>query len=323
MPLTGESVEKSLRKTGGTPFCADAVRCTLDEGLMLPSAALNALRRSGLDALYEARAAVPERKIFAPQLDEDGDPRRETPKLCVRFASAEQFFDDPSIAFYSLPIDALLRHPETISDRAIGEIPILIYPDEEPKTAETLRALKANGLTYVLCENIGAILLAKAAGLVPVGGFGLNVTNSDAVRAYADMGLKALFASFELSAPKIRDLRAGIPLGMIVAGRLPLMQLRACPARTDKGCADCDGHPLLNDRKGATFPIACRERRYSTLYNSVPLYLCDKPLPPIDFYAVYCTAESKEEAAALIRSAAAHAPYPHPYTTGLAFRKLL
>ena len=321
--LSEGSVIKSLSKTGGTPFSAESIKCEIGEGLMLPTSALNALRRNGLDALYEARAAAPARTIREPDLTLAGRPRNASPKLCVRFASFEQFSDDPSIAWYSLPVDALSAHPECISERAVGEIPILIYPDEEPRVAETLRALKERGLVYALAENVGAIRMAKEAGLIPVGGYGLNVTNSDAIEAYREMGVAAQFVSFELSAPKMRDLRSDLPLGMIVAGRLPLMQLRSCPARTDKGCANCDGRPVVTDRKGATFPLICRERRYSTLLNSVPLYLCDKQLPPLDFYAVWLTIETKDEAAALIRSAIAGDPPKVPHTTGLAFRKLL
>ena len=321
--LTEESVRKSLCKTGGTPFFAESVRCEIGEGLMLPASALNALRRNALDALYEARAAAPERTVNDPDLTLAAKTRNAVPKLCVRFASYAQFIDEPTIAWYSLPVDALLAHPECISDRAVGEIPILVYPDEEPRMAEKLTELKARGLVYALTENIGAIRMAREAGLIPVGGYGLNVTNSDAIEAYRNMGVAAQFVSFELSAPKIRDLRSDMPLGMIVAGRLPLMQLRACPARTDQGCANCGGRPTVTDRKGATFPLVCRERRYSTLLNSVPLYLCDKQLPPLDFYAVCLTVETKEEAAALIRSAIAGDPPEMPHTTGLAFRKLL
>ena len=322
-PLTEESVQKNLRKTGGTPFSVDALESEIGENLMLPASALNALRRNALAALYEARAAAPDRTIETPDLSIAGKPRTAEPKLCVRFASAEQFTDDPSIAYYSFPIDVLSAHPEWITDRAVGEIPILVYPNEEPRISETLRILKDRGLVYALAENIGAVRMAKEAGLTPIGGFGLNVTNSDAIEAYRAMGVAAQIVSFELSAPKIRDLKSALPLGMIVAGRLPLMQLRSCPARSDKGCAHCEGRPVVTDRKGAAFPLVCRERRYSTLLNSVPLYLCDKQLPPLDFYAVYLTIESGEEARSLIRSAAAGDPPETPHTTGLAFRKLL
>ena len=322
-PLHTDSVERSLRKTGGTPFSVESFTCELDDGLMLPSSALNAMRRDALDALYAARAAVPDRTIRAADLCVSGTKRTASPKTVVRFASTEQFFDDPRIAFYSLPIDSLAAHPEYICDRAVGEIPILIYPGEEEKTAETLRSLKARGLRLALAENIGAIRMAKEAGLIPVGGYGLNVTNSDAIEAYREMGLAALFVSFELSAPKARDLFSALPLGMIVAGRLPLMQLRSCPARTDQGCGACNGRPCVTDRKGAAFPILCRDRRYSTLFNSVPLYLPDRELPPLDYCAVYLTVETGDEAGSLIRSAIDRKPPAFPHTTGLAFRKLL
>lgn len=323
MALRAESVEKSLRKTGGTPFAVESVTCDLEDGLMLPSSALNALRRSGLEALYDARAALPKRTIQKPDLSLPGSRRNGKTKLCVRFASFEQFFQDPQIAYYSLPVNVLLQHPECISDRAAGEIPVLIYPDEEPRTAETLKRLKECGLRFALCENIGAIRMAKDAGLTPIGGYGLNVTNSDAVDTYRKMGVCAQFVSFELSAAKTRDLLSMIPLGMLTAGRLPLMQLRSCPARTDKGCGACSGRPVLTDRRSARFPIVCRERRYSTLLNSVPLYICDKQLPPLDLEAVYLTIETKQEAESLIRAAAAKASPDFPHTTGLAFRKLL
>ncbi len=321
--LREESVQKSLLKTGGTPFCVTAFECELDDGLMLPASALNALRRSGLDALYAARAAVSHRTVSEPDFGIPGAVRNAEPKLCVRFSSFEQFTDRPSIAYYSLPADVLLAHPECTTERAVGEIPVLIYPDEEPRISETLRSLKERGLRYVLAESIGAIRMAREAGLLPVGGCMLNVCNSDAVDAYREAGVCAQFVSFELSAPKARDLKSTVPLGMIVAGRLPLMQLRSCPARTDRGCGDCSGHPVLTDRRDAAFPLICRERRYSTLLNSVPLYLCDKQLPPLDYYAVYLTIESREEAATLI-DAAIHRDAPaFSHTTGLAFRKLL
>ena len=323
VPLRAESVEKSLKKTGGTPFCVSSVSCELEEGLMLPASALNALRRKGLDALCEVRAATPDRVIHCADMQLKGEPRNAKPKLCVRFASYAQFTDDPDIARYSLPIDVLKTHPECITEKTVGEIPILVYPDEESRVAETLCTLREHGLRYALAENIGAIRMAKEEGLIPIGGYGLNVTNSDAIEAYREMGLSNLCVSFELSVPKIRDLKSTLPIGMIVAGRLPLMQLRSCPARTEKGCGTCDGRPTVTDRKGASFPLMCRERRYSTLLNSVPLYLCDKQLPPLDQYVIYLTTESKEKAGELIRLAKSRSSTKEPHTTGLAFRKLL
>ena len=323
LALDEEYVYRSISKTGGTPFYLDALHCEIESGLMLPASALNNLRRDALDALYRARADSVSYRVFEPDLSVAASVRMESPRICVRYASYRQWNDDPLIAYYSLPAEDLLAHPETVSECACVEIPALVYPNDEQKTAAQLERVRANGVRYALCENIGAIHLAKQAGLIPIGGYGLNVTNSDAIAAYADLGVVALIASFELSVPKIRDLRSSIPLGMIVSGRLPLMQLRSCPARSERGCGSCDGHPAVTDRKNAAFPLVCNGRGYSTMLNSVPLYIADKSLPPLAFYAVYLTVESQSEAQKSIRAAIDRAPAPGPHTTGLAFRNLL
>lgn len=322
-PLSEENVTKSLKKTGGTPFLPTEISVRLDDGLMLTASAINQLRRNALDALYERRAAGEPREVGKADLSIAAAPRKAEPKLCVRYASIDQWSDTDGIAFYSLPPKALLEHPERITDRAAAEVPALVYPQEEDEMQRLLCALRERGLQFAVAENIGAIRMIRNAGLTPVGGYGLNVTNSDAIAAYGALGIRAQFASFELTAAMQRDLLSALPLGMIVAGRLPLMQLRACPARSDRGCGACDGRPFVGDRKNAVFPLLCAERKFSTLLNSVPLYIADKPLPPLDFYAVYLTVETAEEADALIRAVRDRTPYAGAHTTGLAFRKLL
>ena len=290
---------------------------------MLSASSLNRLRRDALDALYEARAAIAPRAIKRPDLSVVGVQRRANPGLCVRFASFEQWKNLPEISFYSLPAKELLRHPECVTERAAAEVPALVYPEDEAAMTETLKSLKTAGVRYALAENIGALRMIRTAGLAPVGGYGLNATNSDAIEAYRELGVCALFASFELTVPMLRDLKSRIPLGMIAAGRLPLMQLRACPARSDQGCGSCDGHPFVGDRKNAVFPLVCAERKYSTLLNCVPLYVADRELPPLDYYAVYLTTETASEAEALVRKVSARESDASAHTAGLAFRKLL
>ena len=321
--LSEESVGKNLGKTGGTPFYIKHTSYKIDDRLMLPASAINSMRRDALDALYEARAGAVSYTVREADLALRDSKRRETPRVCVRYASFSQWREQTEIAWFSLPVAELIAHKETITDRTVAEIPALVYPHEESKVRDMLKELRDSGVRYALCENIGAILIAKNAGLIPIGGYGLNVTNSDAIDAYRALGAAAQFVSFELSAPKIRDLSSTIPLGMIVAGRLPLMQLRSCPARSERGCGACDGHPVLTDRKNAVFPLLCSNRGYSTMLNSVPLYLADKQLPSIDYYAVYLTTETAEQAQDLIRSVYRKEPYTGEHTTGLAFRNLL
>ena len=101
------------------------------------------------------------------------------------------------------------------------------------------------------------------------------------------------------------------------------MQFRACPARGEKGCGACSGRPELVDRKGVVFPMVCHDRRYTTLLNSVPLYLGDKALPPFDFVTLYFATEDKETCRRVCESfRRGEAPW-FDRTSGLAFRTLL
>ena len=100
-------------------------------------------------------------------------------------------------------------------------------------------------------------------------------------------------------------------------------QFRACPARSEKGCGGCEGRPELVDRKGVVFPMVCHDRRYTTLLNSVPLYLGDKAMPPFDFVTLYFTTEDRETCRRVYEGfRRGDAPW-FDRTSGLAFRTLL
>ena len=62
-PLTAEDLRARLGKTGGTVFEAGEIAVELDEGLSLPAAAVNALRRDALAALEDTRCAPSARRI--------------------------------------------------------------------------------------------------------------------------------------------------------------------------------------------------------------------------------------------------------------------
>ena len=50
-PTTPEMIEKSLRKTGGTPFYIENMRIEVQDGLMIPASVMNGMRRDALDLL--------------------------------------------------------------------------------------------------------------------------------------------------------------------------------------------------------------------------------------------------------------------------------
>ena len=60
--LTAEELQSRLEKTGGTVFRPRETRVELEEGLMLPASAVNALRRQALEGLESALAQPPVRR---------------------------------------------------------------------------------------------------------------------------------------------------------------------------------------------------------------------------------------------------------------------
>ena len=232
-------------------------------------------------------------------------------------------FYGENIESFSLPLIELERRTGTIDTRIWCELPDLVYPGDEEDVLNRLLNLKERGLTDAVCSNIGTIRLAAEAGLRVHGGYGLNITNSIAAAVYAELGVTDLLLSFEMPFPKMRDLFSEIPLGCIIAGRLPLMQFRSCPARKNTGCADCDGKPMITDRTGRTFHIECHERKYSTMHNALLYYTGDKQLPELDYYLLYLTSETAEEARKLLQCVAAREKPNGERTTGMSFRSLL
>lgn len=325
--LTEEVAERSLRKTGGTPFLLGHFRADIDPGLTLSSAELNGLRRLGLDALAAARNPRPVyvRTPGAPEKLPDYHPP-DRAEIRLRFECFGQIFREALTQRLILPLDQILDHPEVLCGREgslIGEMPSLIFPVYEDPVARQLDALAELGLAHVLADNPGALEMARSMGLTVHGGPALNLLNSHGLEAYKELGLADATLSIEGSFSQMRKLGSDLPRGVIGYGYLPLMKLRACPAAGRDGCGSCGGRQVLRDPKGMSFALICRQRHYSELLNSVPLYVADKSVPRLDFQTLYFTTESREECRAVWEMYQAKQTPAFARTGGLYFRKLL
>lgn len=212
-------------------------------------------------------------------------------------------------------------HPALAGKTVIAEIPAIIWPSHTETVRQQLRTIKEAGITDVLAENLGAVALAKEDGFTIHGGMTLNILNTEALDVYRAMGLADVTLSFELAFAESRGLAAP-DTGFVTYGYLPLMKFRNCPAQGRKGCAGCSGKNELVDRKGEHFPILCRERQYSELFNCVPLYVGDKRLPDVGFETLYFTMETKEECRAVYRRYVRREAPDFRRTAGLYFREV-
>lgn len=226
-----------------------------------------------------------------------------------RFEKASQVFD-------TRPGDIVILPLNEAKEGCWVELPAIIYPKDEEQVKNKLKELK---ITDLVCENIGALSIAKELGLKAHGGMFLNILNSDAIGEYAKLGLLDVTLSMELAFKEMRGIKSDIPYGIVSYGYLPLMKFRACPG----DCKTCTGQTEITDRLGEKFTLICRSKKYSELLNCVPLYVADKPIPNCDFQTLYFTTETREEAAQIRDLVLSKADFPGRKTGGLYFRELL
>ena len=322
-----ESLNRSLTKTGGTPFTAEKITVEMDGGpWFIPGSAVNELRREALDALLKKRevlrpwstteehvAALPQRTL---------PPRR---TLRVRFERWDQVPERAldGVEYLILPIAQADRVPREWRAKTILELPRVMFGALEQDTARRIAATQDAGFAGYEVSNIAHLRLCR--GLPMTGGFGLNITNNVAAQFYAEQGLSSLLILPEVKDSDIASIaptRNGkpVPTGVMIYGHMPLMLTRACPLQNIHDCAHCDKTGVLTDRKAKKFPVRCG-LGVRTIYNPVPIYMGDKPgALAVDYGVAYFTLESREETAQVLDSIRTHAPFEGEFTRGLYFK---
>lgn len=325
-PLDEVNARKNLEKTGGTPFYIRDFQAAIADGYTIPASTLNALRRQTLDELLIQRGKPKphERKPFEITPVIQYKSKREKPLLWARFYEPEQIGNADAFERILLPAEQINASLiQTYGARLIAQLPTALFPEDEPAFDAKLEALASAGLQSVWANNIYGIRLGKRLGLSVHGGYGLNVSNTESLLHYEAQELESLTLSFELSMASIKSLGGSLPRGILSYGSLPLMHLRNCPIRASIGCAACNQHGTLTDRKQIVFPVECDQKRTVALLNSVPLDIAERNLSGLDYQMLYFTRESAEEIESITTRFLAAEKTELPHTTGLYFRTLL
>ena len=329
-PLTAEELKDRLKKTGGTLFTPESIRVELDEGLALPAAAINALRRDALEQLLERRAAPPQRRAgtYTPPAGSINDPA--APLLTVSVEDPAQITEEllalaPERIYF--PIEKLGAMDLSLCAGASlwAVLPRIYREAEREKLGAMLRHARDAGAAGAALSNLGHFALAADAGLPLAGDWALNASNSETLRFLKETGLVSAAVSFELRMEQIRDLDKPLPTEAIVYGRLPLMITENCLNRDGRGQCRCsEGPGRLKDRTGAEFPVlpvfGCR----SEIENCVPLFLADKAdyrRLGLRYARLRFTTESPAECAAILRRYTDGGTWqPKHFTRGLFYR---
>lgn len=302
---TPGDVSEQLKKLGGTLYDPGVVSAEVEDGLSVPLSKINAMRREAVERLDSARSEPKPIPFDKSGLSFDFPLLliKKTPELRIRAEYPEQLSKiSLGGAETVVPIERAGDFAEAGIDPERAAVSLPRFDSDEEKTVRRLEFAKSLGYNEVECSNIGQIEAAERLGMTPVGGFGLNITNSLSARHYFAAGLKKLVLSPELKAAQCSGISCPAKLGAIAYGRLPLMIFTNCPIAAEVGCKSC--RKRLTDRTGAEFPVLCKkEEGYFELLNSRVMWLADKlERFNLDFVDILLTDETPEEAARVVEA---------------------
>lgn len=324
--LNSESAVKSLSKLGSTFYYAEKISCDIEDGLMLRASDINAVRRNACDELTAVRGSCSGAPFTEPAPVIVSRSVCNESELRLMFRRASQIPATAECDMIILPVREIINDM-TLTEKYKGmlcaRLPALIYPGDENRFHEALSKLNAAGVRYAYCDNIGAVRIALDCGMKIVGGALLNVLNSDAVAMYNSLGVTDVTLSSEISFDEMKNITSRGKIGMTAYGFMPLMHFRCCPLQGEKGCGECKGYGVLTDRMDKKFTVICENRRYSVLYNTVPLYVGDRNMPGVSYIILDFTRESADDVRKIIYHFKNKKALPCQKTAGLYERELL
>ena len=325
-PLTDADVKARLCKMGNTFFelSAEDIDLTLDDGINLSPASLNALRRVACDAL-ETAVALGGRTVGKTEncdTSPDLSGKNEAPRTLRMLPDVRRtaLMLDPNLynevgnldGLVDLVFIPLWRIGEVARDGFGIAMPPVVMESEWDEVNALLREAKKRGVKYALVGNLGHIGAVKEHGFVPLADFRFNATNFDTGATLSALGVNNCLLSPELTAPQARSIGASA----VVYGRVPLMLTERCFMSDNGGCKSCSACSLT-DRKGVSFPMLREFRHRTLILNSAVTYMGDRmdELRGIGGSHFIFTTESAAEARQIARAykSGGKYPFPHPF----------
>ena len=323
-PVTAESIGKQLSKLGDTVLYMGSLTADIDDGLFVPSAKLNSMRRSISELLtrkitdkFTPKFTVTD---YIPSLPENYFPSN--PKTVFRTfcRSTEQAETAQKYSEYVILDGNILMSQKGIDGISVlsPEKTILSLPrficDEEKYTEILLKVRNRYGINRLFCNTPDCIQIGRKLGFKLHGSFSLNIFNSYSAEYMKTLGLQDCIVSFESKISQINALRTSIPLGAVVYGNVPLMLTRNCPIKNEVGCKEC--RKLITDRTGRNYPIVCGKDSTEIL-NPDCLYMLDRigEFKNISFGLVILSTEDSERISQIFSG-----QKPKSITKGLYYR---
>ncbi len=323
--LTAEQLIPRLAKTGGTPFIAEDISCEIDEGLFMPVSAVNGLRREAIEMLCRIRRDTKPAECEPWGKMSFAAHHSRTSEVHAVFSRPEQLPESlPSfVKRIYIPLEQLGQmydRAASLGTEVCVEAPRGLFGNEQ-KIRRLLQDAFKLGIRRCLVHNIGLIEPVLSAGMIPCGGFGLNITNTAAVEELERLGLAECELSFELTLERIAAMGGSMPRGVIVYGYLPLMLTRNCPAALGGHCKGKPDGCGITDRRGMFFPTACR-MGCTEIFNSLPLDMTgrEREISGADYHIFRFTVEDASAVSRVLGAYRFGGAAENGHTRGLYYR---
>lgn len=316
---TIEECNKQLSKLGETRFEMVDFKCFVDDGLFIPIGALNKLRRSCIDELQNLIERTDAREF---KYCEEETEQKAQNNIKIAFCNTSEQAEAVSeyVDQIRMPLHLINKN---YSGKVCAVLPDIIFDRESDAIKNKLTEIKRLGITDVACGNIGHIKLCKDLEFAVHGDTGLNVYNSQSIKMANELGLKSVSLSFELNTAQSRDIKKALPCNSVVYGRYKVMTIQNCLMKNRGECINFKGYDTLNDETGRTFVVFCHPPHRNVIYNSVPLYLGDKPELIAEGGQIFLfTTESGKEAQRILMMYEQQEKYKGDFTRGFTNKKV-
>lgn len=332
--LSAEIIDSQMHKTGGTPYICQESESRVEDGLFLPSAAINDMRRRLVAQLSDSRAQPPKRRSLPMPSMPKGSPNVSDPQMIFQVLTAQQLTPELSEqmpGYIYVPMEVMAESFSALEPfTARGAVPVAVMPrvitdDQVPTVSDTLEKLFDLGVNEALCGNLGHIMLARKAKMKVRADFGMNIFNSWALDTIGKTGVLSATASFEMRLAQVRDLAKTLDTELIVYGRLPLMVSDQCIIKNSAGKCACQNGAELSDRMGSVFPVVKEFGCRNAVYNAHKLYLADRKQDIFECglwgVRLLFTTESPRECVEVAKCYCGESDYkPNVLTRGLYYR---
>lgn len=292
--LTKERIDKQIRKVGDTPYYFKGLEIDIDNDISIPISEINEVRRNAIRSLDNLRKNFHKRKE-------------------VKREERIELDNTSNLKIKNKPIELSVYVNNLIQLRAAlqGDIDIVYYTNlsnineaydiTRGKNIKLVPALSRisydEQLNYInknidkliqkdvaLVSNHGQLKLLKNRNINLIANFSFNVFNSFALNQVAQLGVKTITLSSELTFDQIEGiaLNTDAETEIIAYGHLPAMITEHCVISSiiDKGnkkhCLSCrDRKYALRDRYGIEFPIINDGNCRIEILNSKKVFLLE------------------------------------------------